>query len=151
MPYLRACLKESLRITPITPGNFRASGQDIVLSGYQIPKGTGILMASVLLTNSDQYFNKSNEFLPERWLKSDDNLSYECPHLKSKHPFVYLPFGFGSRTCIGKRLAEMEIEALIIRILRNYRVKWCHNDPMKISSNLILAPIGKLHFQFENI
>lgn len=36
-PMFKACLKESMRLAPIVPGNFRASGKNIVLNGYQIP------------------------------------------------------------------------------------------------------------------
>lgn len=39
IPYLRACFKESIRLSPIVAGGIRAAGQDIVLQGYQIPKG----------------------------------------------------------------------------------------------------------------
>lgn len=39
VPYLRACLKESMRVQPVTDGNMRAAGKDMVLGGYQIPKG----------------------------------------------------------------------------------------------------------------
>lgn len=39
LPYLRACIKESLRMYPPTAGNIRAAGKDLVLQGYQIPKG----------------------------------------------------------------------------------------------------------------
>lgn len=38
MPYLRACIKESMRLQPLIPGHLRAAGQDIILNGYQIPK-----------------------------------------------------------------------------------------------------------------
>lgn len=36
---MRACLKEAIRLSPIVVGGFRATGQDIVLQGYQVPKG----------------------------------------------------------------------------------------------------------------
>lgn len=39
LPYMRACLKESMRINPIIAGNVRAAGRDLVLQGYQVPKG----------------------------------------------------------------------------------------------------------------
>lgn len=38
IPYMRAVVKESLRLLPVTNGNLRALKQDIVLQGYQIPK-----------------------------------------------------------------------------------------------------------------
>lgn len=39
MPYLRACIKESARINPVVLGGVRSAGQNLVLKGYQIPKG----------------------------------------------------------------------------------------------------------------
>lgn len=67
------------------------------------------------LQNSDVYYQDSDKFIPERWLK---NVEQEegCPqHAKNSNPFSYLPFGFGSRMCIGRRFAEMEIEVLLLR------------------------------------
>lgn len=39
MSYLKACFKEALRMNPVIAGNARGSGKDIVLGGYQVPKG----------------------------------------------------------------------------------------------------------------
>lgn len=50
--------------------------------------------------------------MPERWLKTTTGeLSY-----KNVHPFVSLPFGFGPRSCIGKRFANLEMETLIAKV-----------------------------------
>jgi cytochrome P450 len=69
----------------------------------------------VLLNTSAQYdfFEEPEKFIPERWLK--DNHDPGCPHARNTHPYAHLPFGFGPRMCIGKRMAEMEIEILIAR------------------------------------
>jgi cytochrome P450 family 12 len=42
LPYLRAFIKESIRMVSPILGNFRATGQDIVLQGYRIPKDVSI-------------------------------------------------------------------------------------------------------------
>lgn len=111
MPYLRACIKEGLRLCPPTAGLFsiyfkqfnrvlicflidcsgtmRKAGEDLVLSGYQIPKGTDIVMPIALL--SQECYTKQTEFIPERWLK--DQTYAECPHVKEASPFSYMPFG----------------------------------------------------------
>lgn len=39
LPYLRACIKESMRLQPVVAGTQRGTAQNIVLDGYQIPKG----------------------------------------------------------------------------------------------------------------
>uniref|UniRef100_A0A0A1WKR6 Probable cytochrome P450 12b2, mitochondrial n=1 Tax=Zeugodacus cucurbitae TaxID=28588 RepID=A0A0A1WKR6_ZEUCU len=148
MPYLRACIKESLRLKPIANGNFRLSGRDIVLSGYKVPQGVGVYMATMALCNNDTYFERSNEFLPERWVKA---AKATCPVSQKHNPFVYLPFGFGPRTCIGKRLAELEMETLLVRLIRNYHVTWEGEKPLEYVNDLILRPTGAMKFKFEKL
>lgn len=48
-PYYRACLKEALRVQPIIPAQLRATGQDLVLEGYQIPKMVCFTLKSFVL------------------------------------------------------------------------------------------------------
>lgn len=43
VPYLKAVVKESLRLGPVVNGNIRAAGENLVLQGYQIPKGVNTL------------------------------------------------------------------------------------------------------------
>lgn len=108
MPYLRACIKEAARMNPVTLGNIRTLPHDVVMSGYRIPKGFEVSTANNILMNDDKYYKDSGKFLPERFLKTHDDVS-----IKGKHPFVYLPFGFGPRMCVGRRFAELEMEVLI--------------------------------------
>ncbi|XP_053964585.1 cytochrome P450 12b1, mitochondrial-like [Anastrepha ludens] len=145
LPYLRACIKEGQRITPIAPGNLRTVPKDVVLSGYRIPCGTSIHMGNMALCNSEKYYPRFKEFIPERWLKSGENV---CPELRSSNPFIYAPFGFGPRTCVGKRVAEMEMETCLARLLRIYKVSWASPEDMQYISNLIMTPKPPLKFRF---
>lgn len=113
LPYLRGCVKEAIRLYPVANGNFRATGADIVLKGYQVPHGTDMSMGHILSHYDDNVFPESEKFIPERWLKACEHSGF--PSAKTAHPFAYLPFGFGSRTCIGKRFAQLEIELLVSR------------------------------------
>lgn len=108
MPYLRAVIKEATRLRPVAIGTARKTTQNLVLSGYAIPEGTGVVMSQMLMSTDEQYFGRSQEFLPERFLKDQKD-----GDLKGDNPFTFLPFGFGSRMCIGRRFAELEMETLI--------------------------------------
>lgn len=123
-PYLKAVIKETLRKAPVAIGNARTTINDIVLAGYQIPKDTEVIPILIFASNDEQFYKSANQFLPERWLRStDSDLSY-----KNAHPFSYAPFGFGPRACIGKRLANLELEIVLAKIIRNFDLYWPHPD-----------------------
>lgn len=72
-------------------------------------------MGTVVLQNDAEYFPNTEKFVPERWIKGDP--LYEEFKMNGNNAFVYLPFGFGSRSCIGRRFAEMEMFILLSRYL----------------------------------
>lgn len=101
-----------------------------------------------MLGQDEIHFKRSNEFIPERWLK--DNTDPQCPRAKDANPFTYLPFGFGSRMCIGRRFAELEIEVLTARILREFKVEW-HRPDLKFKSITINMPDEPLKFRMIDL
>lgn len=61
---------------------------------------------------SKRDFHEADQFLPERWLRSTTgDLSY-----KNTSAFASLPFGFGPRSCVGKRLANLEMEVIVAKV-----------------------------------
>lgn len=52
--------------------------------------------------------------------------------------------------CVGKRLAELEIEILVSRIVRNFNIQWQYPD-MRVKSVLVNIPEGDLKFKFTEI
>jgi len=146
MPYLRACMKEAFRLTPLTNGNFRSAGRDLVIRGYRIPKGTDVATVNMLVQVEEEHFAQSKKFIPERWLKNKQGTVDECPMTKATNPFIYMPFGFGARSCIGKRFAEMEMEVMLARLIREFTIEW-HYEPIKYTNSLVLSPEGDLKFR----
>ncbi|XP_005177073.1 cytochrome P450 CYP12A2-like [Musca domestica] len=150
MPYLRACIKESQRIYPLAVGNVRVNQKDVVLSGYRVPAGQQVFMVSASLNHDERYYPRANEFLPERWLRQEKGTATESS-LKPSSPFVFLPFGFGPRSCIGRRIVEMEIELGIARLIRNFHVEFNHPTENAFKSLQINIPNIPLKFKFTDI
>lgn len=159
LPYLRASIKEALRVYPLIIGNARVPVNDVVLSGYQVPKGVVVSMISTSMLQNDNFYPRAKEFLPERWLRQDNNTqstsqeqSGTCPNsLKASSPFIYLPFGFGPRMCVGRRIVEMELEVGLTRILRNFKVEFNHPTENAFKSLFLNVPNIPLKFKFTDL
>ncbi|OWR45707.1 putative cytochrome P450 49a1 [Danaus plexippus plexippus] len=177
LPYLKACIKEALRIKPVILGNGRCIQSDAVIAGYEVPKGSHIVFPHYVMSNEERYFPSPNEYIPERWLRDDTNkagtvipnISNEkhieaarsvCEHagvasvVKKQrdigiHPFASLPFGFGRRMCIGKRFAEAELQLLIARAFQKYNVSWYHGE-LTYSVTPTYIPNEPLRFRLDS-
>ncbi|XP_052870891.1 cytochrome P450 CYP12A2-like [Anopheles cruzii] len=147
LPYMRACIKEGLRLYPPVAGTFRATGRNIVLQGYRIPKDTDVAMGALVLQHDERFFIRAKDYLPERWLSEREA---SIPNAKDTNPFIFLPFGFGSRSCIGKRLAMMELEIITARLIRKYEVRWNYED-FKIRATLVNIPANPLRFELKEV
>lgn len=70
--------------------------------------GTGHL----LMSQMEEHFPRAKEFLPERWLRTTTgSLSY-----RNMDPFISVPFGHGVRSCVGRRLAELELHIALAKV-----------------------------------
>ncbi|XP_063919076.1 probable cytochrome P450 12a4, mitochondrial [Zophobas morio] len=145
--YTKAVVKETTRLSPIAIGNLRTTKKDLVLGGYQVPSGTDVLTSTLMLSQQEEHFPKAKEFLPERWLKTTTG---EFSH-KNTNPFVFAPFGFGARSCIGKRFANLELETALLKIIRNFELQWPHEDMVFYTTTLHgMAKPLKIHVKPVN-
>ncbi|EDV19146.1 uncharacterized protein TRIADDRAFT_34090 [Trichoplax adhaerens] len=118
-PYLSACIKEAMRLYPVIFNLIRQAKEDVVILGYQVPANTPIILNLYELFRNEEYFPEPEEFKPERWLKDeDDNIP--------RAGFKFLPFGFGPRMRIGRRIAELEMHLLLAKLSQKF-VIGCNN------------------------
>lgn len=117
LPYLTACIQESLRLSYGVSCRLQRICPDEVLVfndgkvDWPIPPGTPVSMTSLLLHHDSKVFPNSHSFLPERWL--------ENPHLDK----YLVSFSKGSRQCVGINLAYAELYLTLARIFRRYGSK----------------------------
>lgn len=138
MPYLRACVKEVLRMYPVVIGNGRQLTKDTVICGYNIPRGTQVVFQHYVMGNSEEYFSNASEFLPERWMRRSPN--------KRHHAFASLPFGYGKRMCLGRRFAELEIHTVIYKMIQAFKMEYKHK-PMEYHVHPMYTPNGPIRLK----
>ena len=140
MKYLKAFLHESQRLNPAAFGFSRTTQTDMVIGGYQVPKGVWILYPLMILMKDPQQFHDPEKFLPERWMRG-------CPAQHSAHPFATLVFSHGPRMCIGRRFAELECYILAIKTLQRYKLEY-HHDHIGVATEFVNKPDKKIKLRF---
>ncbi|KAI0469341.1 cytochrome P450 [Xylaria cf. heliscus] len=116
MPYLQAVIKETLRIHPATglPMERVVPEGGATISGCFFPAGTIVGVNSWVAHRNTEIFGvDADEFRPERWLMKDEDKLAAMNR-------QWIPFGVGSRTCIGRHISTLEISKLIPRIIREF-------------------------------
>ena len=121
MPYLKAWVRETLRLYPVLSVLFRVLPTDITLSGYHIPAGTQVNIPAYFMSRNKSFFEDAQEFKPERWLRDKEQSNQ---FIDVKEVFSSIPFGFGTRMCLGRRIAELELHLLLARIVQQFEIRY---------------------------
>lgn len=112
LPYLRACLDESLRLFPPTPHGLPretpADGTNIL--GDYIPGGVSVSMSAFVAHRNESMFPQADKYIPERWLGEEG---------KALQPY-FLAFSAGARGCIGRNISYLEQTVVLASVLRRY-------------------------------
>ncbi|CAH1421431.1 unnamed protein product [Lactuca virosa] len=113
MQYLKAVIKESLRLHATVPFLPRETTEDVKLMGYDIPVGTQVLVNVWAIGRDPTLWEDSNKFMPERFLK-DNSTDYKSLH------YDWLPFGAGRRGCPGIQFATTIMELALANMVHKF-------------------------------
>ncbi|CAB4024744.1 cytochrome P450 27C1-like [Paramuricea clavata] len=117
---VKATLKETGRMNPTAAFTIaRVFDKDLNVLGYNIPAGVYVLLHEHLLSVDERYYGEdAKQFVPERWLRDATGKRTQ------ENPFTSLPFGYGVRMCLGRRLAELPIYTLVSKIILSFRLEY---------------------------
>ncbi|XP_029455635.1 thromboxane-A synthase isoform X2 [Rhinatrema bivittatum] len=140
MPYLDMVIAETLRMYPPAFRFSRETSKDCDVTGQCIPAGSLVEIPVGYIHYNPEHWPEPEKFIPERF----------TPEAKQKRsPFVYLPFGAGPRSCIGMRLALLELKITLVRVLQKYKFETCSRTqiPLLLKSETTLGPKNGVHIK----
>ncbi|NXM65073.1 CP27B protein, partial [Illadopsis cleaveri] len=85
---------------------------------------TLITLCHYATSRDSRFFPAPDAFRPERWLRhrdtgdtAGDTAGDAAGHPPGpRHPFASLPFGLGPRSCVGRRLAELQLHMALAQV-----------------------------------
>ncbi|EXJ58261.1 hypothetical protein A1O7_05686 [Cladophialophora yegresii CBS 114405] len=121
LPYLHACIQETFRIHPAIAMILErlVPPQGMEIAGEFIPGGTVVGCSPWVMHRQPEIFGEDVDiWRPERWMGNSD----EDERRIKKMNMVMFQFGGGSRTCLGKHIALLEMYKLVPSFLRRFEV-----------------------------
>lgn len=121
--YLRACINETMRMSPAGPSELvrEVLSGGCTVDGIFLPKGTLIGTSGWALNYSEDYFPDAYTYRPERRIV--DKANDFTVEAVTRSQSAFFPFGFGPGSCVGKNLALLELMTIIGRTLYHYDMR----------------------------
>ncbi|KAE8153133.1 benzoate 4-monooxygenase cytochrome P450 [Aspergillus avenaceus] len=114
LPYLRACLDESLRLSPPIPRGLerKTPPQGMEIMGEHIAGDITVSVSAYIVHRDPTLFPKPDSYIPERWLDNSET----AKDMRA----AFIPFTTGPRACIGRNITMMEQQILIATLVHRY-------------------------------
>jgi cytochrome P450 len=119
LPYLTATCQETLRLRPgLVVGFLRVTNTPFEMMGYEFPVGSWIWPNIYSAHRRQEVYPDPEQFQPERFLK------------RQFSPYEYLPFGGGTRLCIGQAFGQFQMKLVLFTILTRYQLALTDSRPI---------------------
>jgi cytochrome P450 len=131
LPYLEMVLDETLRLYPPAWIGPRRSVEPFELAGQSVPGGVFVNYCSWASHHLPDVFPEPSQFRPERF----------TAEAKAALPKgAYVPFGGGSRTCIGMRFGQLEIRTIATLLLARFTLSLPEDFELAIRQMPTISP-----------
>jgi cytochrome P450 len=124
LPYAMAVIAETMRLRPPAWMIEREVREPIVVGDFTAPVGTTMLTSPWILHHDARSWGEDvARFRPDRWINADGEFDQAAP---GQPKGAYLPFGAGSRICIGESFAWAEAVLVLVTLARRWEL---HAEP----------------------
>lgn len=145
LKYLDMCIKETLRLYPSAFIISRITGEDVKLQSYLIPAGTTIFLNIYGVHRDPNFWPNPEIFNPDRFLPKE----IRNHHIYS---YSYIPFSAGSRSCLGKNFAMLQMKAIVTPLIHNFYLEPIDSlTNLRINIDMMLRPAHPLRVKFVPI
>jgi cytochrome P450 len=135
-------IDEALRLYPPFWMIDRIALADDEIGGVRIPKDAMVIPYIYGTHRNPAHWHDVEKFDPRR---------FEPDRAKDRHPFAYIPFGGGPRTCIGANLALMQMLLIVMTFARRYDFRLATDTPVDIQPMMLLRPRGAVAMRFRPV
>lgn len=128
LQYTGFVFKEAMRLYPPALLFARRPKARLRFAGYTLTRGDSIFVSPYVTQRNPRYFERPDEFEPERWENID------IPK------FAYFPFGGGAKMCIGEPFARMEGLLALATLAQKWRLECVNEISVGIGKGTVLNP-----------
>jgi cytochrome P450 len=126
--YLDCFIKEGMRLRPVVPLAARRVTAPLPLGGYTVPAGS-LLACSMILTHSrPDLYPEPDAFRPERFMED------------APDTYTWIPFGGGTRRCIGASFATLEMKVILRRVFSRCELEAPEAKPERPRRRFVTYP-----------
>jgi cytochrome P450 len=135
-------IDEALRLYPPFWMIDRIALSDDAVNGIHIPARAMVIPYIYGTHRNPAHWQNVEAFDPGR---------FESRESRDRHPFAYIPFGGGPRTCLGTNMAVMQMLMIVAAFVRKYDFALVTNEPIDIDPSMMLRPKGVVSMQFRAV
>jgi cytochrome P450 len=127
LKYTEGVFAESMRLYPPVWVIGRRAKADYAIGPFTVPARSILMLSPYVVHRDPRWFPDPERFDPDRWSQPDD-----------RPKFSYVPFGGGTRVCIGERFAWMEGVLLLATVAQRWRFKLVPGHPVQTDALITL-------------
>ncbi|WP_198679397.1 cytochrome P450 [Thermomonospora amylolytica] len=133
LPFLRACVQESVRLWPTTMAVLRDTTTETVWDGTRMPAGTGLLIHTPFLQRDEETLPYADTFAPWIWLDGTAQESWSD-----------IPFSGGPGECPGRNLVLLTTSCFLAMLIQRHDFRLVSGQPLTYARPLprTLEPFG---------
>jgi len=140
LPSCERVLNETLRLYPPAYVIPRVCAEPVELGGFRVERGSEVWMWIYFMHHDARWFDEPERFRPERFLPAAE---------AARRPNTFVPFGAGTRACVGRHFAMFEAISCLTALLRRFKLSLKSSRTVPLHPRITLAPARPIHVRLH--